>query len=194
MPFEYVNRKEDTYYLHAGTTRTGKPRYWFSRQQGDTVIDAVPEGYEVYETPETGQVLLRKAKPSRITALERELVAHAVRRDAGIAHFRVDVEGDSLVIYTPNMAEPEADQMLDRFGIPPLLRAGHKDWLVKRSGLCKMMRFTLVDPEARLFQVERWCFRGSIDDWFSLGGCRLLADLVRQYVKHLGKESFFDLM
>jgi len=27
-----------------------------------------------------------------------------------------------------------------------------------------LLRFTLEDTEKRLFRVERWCFRGSIDD------------------------------
>ena len=30
MPVTHVNRKQDTYYLHVGRTKTGKPRYWFS--------------------------------------------------------------------------------------------------------------------------------------------------------------------
>jgi hypothetical protein len=30
MPVTHVNRSGDTCYLHAGTTKTGKPRYWFS--------------------------------------------------------------------------------------------------------------------------------------------------------------------
>jgi hypothetical protein len=194
MPFQHVNRKGDTYYLHAGTTRTGKPNYWFARKPGEGVIDEVPPGYEVYEKPETGQVLLRKSKPTRISATEYQMVVIAVRRDAGLSHFRVEVEGDSLVVYTPNMDDREADHVLDILASPFLNRAASKDWLVQRSHMSKVMRFTLVDPEARLFQVERWCFKGSIDNWFYLEGHQPLADLVRKYAKHLGKESFFDLM
>jgi hypothetical protein len=194
MAFEYVNRKGDTYFLHAGTTRTGNPRYWLSRKSGDSVIDAVPPGYEVYEKPENDQVLLRKAKPSRITAAERELLVNAVRRDAGLEHCRVDIEGDNLVIYTPTLEEKEADRLLDLFQVTAFRKADSKDWLLKRSDLCKMMRFTLADPEARLFELERWCFRGAIDNWFFLDGPKPLADLARRYVKHLGKESFFELL
>ena len=32
MAFEYVNRKDDRYYLQAGKTPTGKPRYYFGRE------------------------------------------------------------------------------------------------------------------------------------------------------------------
>ena len=31
-----------------------------------------------------------------------------------------------------------------------------------------VMRFVLVDWEKRLFSVERFCFRGSVEDWISI--------------------------
>ena len=32
----------------------------------------------------------------------------------------------------------------------------------------KMLRFTLDDKKDRTFRVQRWCFKGSIDDWIDL--------------------------
>ena len=61
----------------------------------------------------------------------------------------------------------------------------------------KVMRFTLVDEEARTFRVQRWCFRGSIDRWIDLylaGSEGNLKDLVKKFCPHIGKESFFELM
>jgi hypothetical protein len=57
----------------------------------------------------------------------------------------------------------------------------------------KMLRFTLTDETTGQFSVDRWCFRGSIDDWFFLD-CGELRKLVEKYCRHLGKESFFELM
>jgi hypothetical protein len=57
----------------------------------------------------------------------------------------------------------------------------------------QMLRFTLVDEKARSFSADRWCFRGSIDDWFPLD-CGELRKLVEKYCRHLGKDSFFELM
>ena len=52
-----------------------------------------------------------------------------------------------------------------------------------------------MDPAERLFAAERWCFRGSIDDWIPMiGRAAPLPDMVRTYVQHLGKDSFYDLM
>ncbi len=58
----------------------------------------------------------------------------------------------------------------------------------------KMLRFKLVNPDTREYGAERWCFRGSIDDWIMLGGYGSLAKVVEQYAKHLDRESFFELM
>jgi hypothetical protein len=58
----------------------------------------------------------------------------------------------------------------------------------------KMMRFTLSDAEERLFSMDRWCFMGDIDDWYLIEGDQTLVVLAEKYVRHLGKESFFDLM
>jgi hypothetical protein len=55
---EYKNRKGDTYYLQAGKTRTGKPRYWFGRKLTGEPVPSVPAGYEIYEHPEGGLVSL----------------------------------------------------------------------------------------------------------------------------------------
>ena len=73
MPVTHVNRKQDTYYLHAGTTKTGKPRYWFSTKAEGDLVNAIPEGYEVYENPDA-RVYLRKKPPQIVTPEEVAVV------------------------------------------------------------------------------------------------------------------------
>jgi hypothetical protein len=93
MAYEYRNRCGDVYRLQAGKTRTGRPSYYLGRKlTGEPVAD-VPAGYEVHESPERGQVYLRKARPTRITASEREVVAEGIRQRSNVAHFIVEVEG-----------------------------------------------------------------------------------------------------
>ena len=53
-----------------------------------------------------------------------------------------------------------------------------------------MMRFTLTDFDNRLFSLERWCFLGSIDDWFFLAGPTPLPTLIKKYASHLGRKAF----
>lgn len=73
MSVTHVNRRRDTYYLHAGKTRTGKPRYWFSRSTEGDLVETIPEGYEIYENPDA-QVFLRKIVPQLVTPAEIAVV------------------------------------------------------------------------------------------------------------------------
>lgn len=55
------------------------------------------------------------------------------------------------------------------------------------------MQFVLVDKKERLFNAQRYNYRGSIDDWMNIDFSKPLDELVELYVEHLGKESFFEL-
>jgi hypothetical protein len=90
MPVTHVNRYRDTYYLHVGRTKTGKPRYWFSNKADGDLVDAIPEGYEVYENPDA-RVYLRKKPPQIVTPEEIAVVKHGLERYAPDQHCLVDV-------------------------------------------------------------------------------------------------------
>ena len=57
-----------------------------------------------------------------------------------------------------------------------------------------MLKFILVDDKRRAFVTQRYCFLGSVDDWIDIGKHGKLATLVRTYVKHLGKDSYVELV
>ena len=200
MTVQYTNRNGDVYLLQAGKTKTGKPRYWCGKKLTGEALDAIPAGYEFREDPASAIVTLRKVRSTEISPLEIEILSDGIRQRAGLEHFIVDVEDDSLVVYLPDRAEDQADEMLERFGgflsVMSHRMQETKDWLMRHSNYTKMMRFSLVDPAKRLFVVQRWCFRGSIDDWIGLGSRSRapLPDLVRAYVPELGKETFYDLI
>jgi hypothetical protein len=50
-----------------------------------------------------------------------------------------------------------------------------------------------MDAQRRTFQTQRYCFLGSVDDWIEIGQPGKLTQLVKKYVKHLGKESYLEL-
>lgn len=58
MAVTHTNRKGITYYLHQGTTRTGKPKYFFAQRADGDLVEVLPVGYEIYENPNS-QVFLR---------------------------------------------------------------------------------------------------------------------------------------
>jgi hypothetical protein len=52
----------------------------------------------------------------------------------------------------------------------------------------------LADPEKRLFLTERFCFRGSVDDWIDIGGhAQKLSVVLKKSIQHLGRESIDEL-
>ncbi len=186
MPVTHVNRKQDTYYLHAGKTKTGKPKYWFSTKAEGDLVDAIPRGYEVYENPDA-QVFLRKIVPQLVSPDEATVVKHGLERYAPGQSCLVDVQGDEIVVHH---AERIALN-LERFGI------ALTELPTFNQRYMKVMRFRLVDKKDRTFRVQRWCFRGSIDRWIDLYKSRSegkLSDLVKQFCPHIGQESFFELM
>jgi hypothetical protein len=145
------------------------------------------------------QVLVRKIMPSAITQLEREQTEQIVRRVNGLAHFVVDVEEAALVVYTPTASRADTDKLIEELTEGITRRslgdnAAFRNRHIKNSPYMKMLRFELVNPDTREYSAERWCFRGSIDNWILLGGPGPLARLVEKYMKYLGQGTFFELM
>src|SRR5262245_38717623 len=81
VPITYTNAKGKTYYLHQGTTKTGKPKYHFSMQSVGTLAESIPVGFELYENP-NAQVFLRRIPPRIITDEERQVVEDGMRKYA----------------------------------------------------------------------------------------------------------------
>jgi uncharacterized circularly permuted ATP-grasp superfamily protein len=190
MAIQHVNRRGDTWYLHEGRTKTGKPKYFFSRKQEGTLAATIPAGYEVYENPQA-QVFLRKTLPQIITAEEVRTVEQALQERAKLEYYLIDVKGPSIVVHLPNTSVDFLEHLAgDSFSWRP---AGLRRAMQTCLNYSPMMQFTLVNQETRGFSVERWCFRGAIDDWIPLAYGDLRT-LVAKYGPHLGKESFYDLI
>ncbi len=158
---QHVNRKCDTYYLHQGRTKTGKPKYFFSRQSEGELCRQLPDEFEIYENPR-GQVFCRRIQPKLIREQEIEAVRDAIRNCGKQLFAGVDVKKKDIIIY-------------------------------EREDAC--FKFSLCDDDKRLFAASRWCFLGSIDGWFPLCSRPApLSQLAKKYCRHIGEESFFELM
>ena len=196
MPVKYKNRKNKTYCLHRGKTKTGKPKYHFSLKKDGELVDEIPEGFEIYEHPSNAQVFLRKKQPKLITDLEKHVVEKYLKKLKTNRPFISDIKGKSITIFE---SSHDPDEVREAFG--PLLRfksPSEKESLVQSivaesSHFIPILRFILEEEKKRAFSVERYCFLGGIDDWMYLDGPDSLEKLAKKYVKHLGKESFFDL-
>ena len=197
MAYKHRNRRGDVYLLQAGKTRTGKPRYYFGKKLTGEPVQEVPAGYEVFESPERGQVYLRKRRATCIAPIEREIVAEGIRCESNLEQFIVDVEDDCLVVYLPTRKVNEVNELVCVLAGPDALQVPRyreaRDQLIRESPHEKVMRFELLDADRRLFHVERWCDRSWHNGWMHLAGPAPLSDLVEQYAEHLGEESFYEL-
>ncbi len=193
MPITHTNRQGDVYYLHQGETKTGKPRYFFSRKNDGQLAEAVPEGYEIYEKP-SAQVFLRKIVPTSIRPEEVEVVRAGLRR-VGANVFFLETEKNSIAVHAPSQTRKELERFAEKLGgwMPSSMLANE---LQSRVPFAPMLRFVLANEAKRHFRVQRWCFRGSVDGWIPLlsGPSGDLAKLVAYFGPHLEEESFFELM
>jgi hypothetical protein len=136
---------------------------------------------------------LRKKVPRLITPEEVTVVENGLCQLANLTYFFVDVKDKSIIVYLSNQNTDFIERSVQaNFG--PKDRAALQAKTQEFLTYSPMMRFTLEDEKKRLFSVDRWCFLGSIDDWFSLAGAGELSKLVEKCAPHLGQESFFELM
>ena len=191
MPMTHTNAKGQIFSLYQGTTKTGKPRYYFAMQSEGTLATAIPTGYEIYENP-NAQVFLRRIPPKIITDAERQVVEEGMRAYAEVKDYKVDVRGNALLIYT-------ADQDMDTLAAIVCNPHASREENARRMTLLRqgihyspMLVFQLIDVQHRTFQTLRYCFLGSVDDWIAIGKPGKLATLVKRYVKHLGQDSYVE--
>jgi len=111
VPITHTNAKGQIFSLHQGTTKTGKPKYYFAMQSEGTLAESIPAGYEIYENP-NAQVFLRRIPPKIITDAERHVVEEGMRTYAQVKDYKIDVRGNAILIHT---AIQEIDALADLF-------------------------------------------------------------------------------
>ena len=187
MPIVHRSRTGKTYYLHTGPKRGGGVQHFVSTKSHGTLAESMPDGFEIYESV-NGRVYLRRAQPKLVRDEELDALRRRLATPRAGHRYQVEACGITITIhesdndfgflgeFAPHLAPQERDRIAEQFyRYQPVLR------------------FILVDPERRRFAPERYCFRGSVDDWISIGPPKTLEELVTRYFKHLGHDSFYEL-
>jgi len=184
--FTHTNRRSDTYYLHEGKTKLGKPRYFFALTVRAGALAAMPQGYEVSESM-NGVVSVRRIGPSRITISDADVgvVETEVRRHAHLRYHRVRVDHEAIVVYAPDR-DPE---VLNRVSVLPMLKA-KVDAYMSETKYAPVFRFV---PEGQGYMAMRMTYRLR-GGWSSPLGEGPLAGLARRFVSKIGTEEFFELI
>lgn len=185
---QYTNRRGDEYFAFEGITKTGKPKYFASKKPTSNQaarVEVLPTGFEFYENPTNATVVIRRCRPTSLTAAERNLLSRLALEHSSL-NCEVIIDGDSLVIYSSPSPKinPALEAMIPGFGKS----------LVGRSQFEPGFKFTLVNKEQRLFAISRYCYRSSMEGWLELHNRPVsLEPLAKRYLPHLGDESFFEL-
>jgi len=188
MPYSYINAKNQTYYLHVSHVNRANPRYYFSMKTQGHLLEAIPNGFEVYENP-NGRVFLRKKQPRLITQKEESIVEVGLQKYSNIRDHKLVVKKKTIIVYTADQDRDELREIMKSLN-PVMFDEKMLNQLVNYSPI---LQFELVDPKERKFITRRYCFIGSIDDWIEIGQEDILTKLVHKYIGHLGKDSYYEL-
>ena len=191
MSVVHTNRKGQTYYLHVIRDQSEGSSYHFSLDSSGDLATAVPKDHEIYEHP-NGQVYCRRKQKEVINIEEVAMIATGIQVHSDLDSVIIDVQNNNIIVYTPN---PSIDDLAESFF--STTSSGNGDRRQEHSryhDFDPVLRFVLTDKESRLFAVQRYYYRGSIYDWINLSASSAkLAELAREYLPHLGKDSFYDL-
>jgi hypothetical protein len=187
MPITHTSRTGKTYYLHTGPKRGGGTQHFLSTKAAGPLAERVPEGFEIYETV-NGQVFLRRQPPKLIREDELDIIRRPLARPRAGMRYQVEAQGKVIMIH-----EGSDNLRLMRETAWHLSVQEQERIAAEFAHYQPVMRFILTDAERRVFDPERFCFRGSVDDWISIGPPASLEKLAAKYLNHLGQDSLYEL-
>lgn len=212
--FQYINRKGVSYYLHSRAGCDGNTRYTLKRTK-EGALTELPAGYEVVESV-NGQASVRRTRVRHISPEEEASVRYGLERH-DLSDYRLEIKGLDITVFEPDR-DPAglAAEFNPLMTMPAGIGARVEAMVRERFGeevvdqyICDrqealqqqvertvrytpVLRFKLVDRKNRVFEVARMTYRGE-GGWHALDSLPL-ATAVAKYVKHLGRDSFFELI
>ncbi|HEX7599974.1 MAG TPA: hypothetical protein VF316_00135 [Polyangiaceae bacterium] len=186
----HVNRMGDTYFLHEGKTKTGKPRYFFAKSVRDGALAEMPPGLEVSESI-NGVVSVRRITAGAVAVPESDvkLVEAAVARHEHLAGYLVRVVGSAMVDFEPHPRPAELRDIAERLGRVHRA-ASFIEERMKKAQYAPVLKF---EREGDVYVVHRMTYRGEGGwSWPLMDG--KLAALAKKVVSSIGTDAFYELV
>ncbi len=185
----HTNRMGDTYYLHAGKTKTGKPRYFFTKTVREGALLEMPVGFEVSESI-NGVVSVRRKRPgeAEVADADVEVVRVAVKRHRRLQDHEVRTVGGAIVIFEPDTRRDELRHLESVLG-----RQLPKSFIndrMKKTRFAPVMKF---ESDGKEYAVFRMTYRGEGGWSWPLATGRL-NEVARKFIQHIGTDEFFELI
>jgi hypothetical protein len=197
----HTSRNGVTFYLHQGTTKTGKPKYYVAKTVGPGALAEMPAGFEFTESI-NGVVSIRRVddSPRLITDYDVELVRNELAWHRHLRHYRVEATKVDIVIYEPAGAlwakrryQPVMRFLTfsDQAGDIVIYEPAGALWAKRRYQ--PVMRFLTFSDQAGTYAVSRMTYRGE-GRWSYPLAHGSLARLARDFVPSIGTNHFFELI
>jgi hypothetical protein len=185
----YQNRRGETYYLHHGVTKTGKPRYFVAKTVGEGALATLPEGLEIAETA-NGVVSVRRVDTSAnaIPAKDVETVRAFLAKHQRLHAYVAEVRKGEIVISEPvGFQEERVPGLAEELGLGRMLRVPS----TRPTRYTPVMKLVRDGSNPGRYMVHRMTYRGD-GGFLPLSGGSL-QDLLGRFVVHLGTDRFFEL-
>ena len=72
-------------------------------------------------------------------------------------------------------------------------RANFEEYQERHLRYAPEMQFVLVDKDKRIFQARRFCYRSWKNDWIDIGNPNAIETVSKEFIHHIGKQSYFEL-
>lgn len=179
MILEYINRKQEPHYFISKLTKNGKKRFYIVKDKrkyakSDLLIE-IPRGFEIYEYPEDGQVVLRKIIKSIITFDEMKIVNDEMKEHQSVKDYIIDKTANSIIIYLGHLDREEG--------------WGNEEQFLKIQSYRDMLKFEKTNKER--YRAQRFCHLSDYYGWITMETHESLEYLAEKYCFHIDKESFY---
>lgn len=177
---------EVTYYLHQGTTKTGKPRYYVAKTVGEGALAEVPSGFEITESINGVVSVRRRSDDAEVApAGDVAVVEAALARHPHLRGYVARGVGSAVVIFEPHPRPAEVQALSERLGL-----AGLTGVTPGRARYEPVMKFVRENDHYIAFRMT---YRGKGGwSWPLQKGD--LAGLAQKLVRKIGTDDFYELL
>ena len=194
QPLSYTNRRGNTYYLHKGRTKTGKPRIFVAKTVREGALAEMPNGYAFVESI-NGVVSVRKVRlgTPEIPDTDLAMVRAELARHEHLRRHRAEPIRGEIVVYEPigGMSPSDIAQLASLMYLSPEVVKSRLEGEMQNARYDPVMKFVLEEPG--IYTVYRMTYRGE-GGWSWPLASGTLSRVVKKYVKHVGTEEFFELL
>ena len=188
----YTNRRGQVYFLHAGTTKTGKRRYFVAKTVGEGALAELPEGFEIVESVNAVVSVRRIAAGApRVPAEDLARVRAELARHLHLRRYRADVVKGEITVFEP--IGGLSDGLARTLMIGTLASAAQLDQarpvLERGTRYAPVMRFV---PGGDGYALFRMTYRGE-GGWSHWALDRGPLERLSGHLQHVGTPRFFEL-